>query len=88
MAKQLGIDYLYETPFSNQSVITVEEWKKILAYYINTAPGALPTQQRPVITALTNLFTAKRVVLPKGKFPSTSFIKIEKVLIYIYGECT
>jgi hypothetical protein len=85
MAKQLGIDYLYETPFSNQSVITVEEWKKILAYYINTAPVALPGQQRPVITTLSNLFVAKRVVLPKGDFPSTSFIKIDEGNHWIYA---
>jgi len=85
MAEQLGIAYLYKMIPPDNPVITEEEWKKILAYYVNTAPGVMPTQQRPVVKALTNLFIAKRVVLPRGDFPSTSFIKIDEGNHWIYA---
>src|SRR6185295_16757154 len=52
MAEQLGIAYLYKMIPPDNPVITEEEWKKILAYYVNTAPGVMPTQQRPVVKAL------------------------------------
>ena len=86
MAKQLGIDNVYETILPNQKpLVTVEQWKKILNYYINTAPGVMPAQGRPVVQTFTNRFTAKKVELSVENFPSTSFIKIDEGNHWIYA---
>ncbi|MEO6328097.1 MAG: VCBS repeat-containing protein [Ginsengibacter sp.] len=89
MAKKLGIDYLYETPLPAQNhIITVEEWREILTYYLNYAPDTMPAQQRDVVKAMTNLFIEKIVKLPQGNFPSTSFVKIDEGNHWIYAAST
>ena len=86
MAKQLGIDYIYETTLPGQKpVVTVEEWKKILAYYINSAPGIMPAQERPAVKRSPLFLAAKKAALSKGNFPSTSFIKIDEGNHWIYA---
>lgn len=89
MAKQLGIDPIYEIALSDQKTeITIEEWKKILTYYITASPEKMPAQGRPPIKGTTNLFSEKKVMISKENFPSTSFIKIDEGNHWIYAANT
>ncbi|MEO8764014.1 MAG: VCBS repeat-containing protein [Ginsengibacter sp.] len=89
MAKQLGIDYIYETALTGeQPALKVEEWQKILAYYIKSAPPSMPVQGRPAVTSVTDLFTSKKIIVPEGKFPSTSLVKIDEGNHWIYAANT
>jgi len=98
MGKQLGIDYYFEQPFiasgikrnnSNkislqQNAITLVDWEKIMKYYATNAPAKTPAQNRPPLENFTDRFIIKKILLPKGKFPATSFIKIDPANHWIY----
>ncbi|MBS1598066.1 MAG: VCBS repeat-containing protein [Bacteroidetes bacterium] len=86
MAKLLGLDYLYGIPYvaKKSSAIPLDTWTKIEEYYISEAPDSMPKQNRPPITDFTNLFSVKEITTPEGKFPATSFVKIDSSNHWIF----
>jgi hypothetical protein len=87
MAAKLGIDYLYEIPSTemNANTISIDEWHKILSYYLTNAPKKMATQNRPPVEDITRLFLAKKIISPENSFPSSSFVKIDPGNHWIYA---
>ncbi|MEO5890087.1 MAG: FG-GAP-like repeat-containing protein [Ferruginibacter sp.] len=86
MARQLGIDHIFETALPDQKpAVSVKEWKEILSYYINAAPAILPGQDRQPVKEITNLFNERALLTEKGVPPSASFIKIDGANHRIYA---
>jgi len=79
MGKMLGIGYLYDMPYvaKKNPSLSVEDWNKIAQYYITVAPDSMPPQNRPPIQKITSLFFIKAVGTPIGKFPASSYVKID-----------
>ncbi|MEJ7588883.1 MAG: VCBS repeat-containing protein [Ferruginibacter sp.] len=85
----MGIDHIFETALPGKKpLITVKEWKAILDYYLNAAPGTLPGQGRPVFKTATHFFTVTKTMVPEGNIPATSFIKIDEGNHWIYAANT
>ena len=76
------------TYFVNKSAISVEDWEKIVKYYIDKSPQQLPSQDRPKITAITDLFEVKAVPVQKDGFPALTYIKIDEGNQQIYAAST
>lgn len=93
MGPMLGIRYMDGQPYADISyndkesitkgAISMDDWKKIMTYYITLAPDSSLVQNRPPIKDFTNLFTAKEPALQKGNC-SVSYIKIDPGNKYIY----
>jgi hypothetical protein len=87
MATKLGIDYLYELHLnkkSGENHISIEDWKKILGYYITKAPETMLPQQRKPVNKYTDLFSVTKIILSHDSFPSASFVKIDPGNHWIY----
>ncbi len=63
--------------YTSGSAIALEDWDKIVEYYMSSAPEMLPKQDRGAITAWSDVFESKVIYTPKNSFPSETFIKIE-----------
>jgi len=88
MAAMLGIDAVYQIPLykpANKNPISVEDWNKILSYYLTQAPDTMPTQGRLPVKEYTDLFSAKKILSPDNSFPSTSYVKIDEGNHWIYA---
>lgn len=92
MGELIGIKYFNGKPFEDlhsqpstnafgitneQSIISLEDWQKIINYYKDSAPPVLPSQGRPPLNAVTGMFYEKTLLPEKGNFPTTSFVKID-----------
>jgi hypothetical protein len=99
MATQLGLQIVNgevyldiqlneKNEYVSTSVISVEDWAKIVSYYKINSPEKLPTQPRETISAVTNLFSVKAITIPKSTFPSVTYAKIdaENQQIYVASD--
>lgn len=91
MARALGIQYYSGEPYADPGYtsngkevkalphtnVSVEEWNKIVSFYIKHSPDSVAGQARPPVHQVTNLFHVKRVLLPSGAYPSATFVKID-----------
>lgn len=77
MAKEMGIGYYGDQPFKIQpgSGPSLEEWEKIVNYYVKNAPPVLPPQQRAEVTEISPLFEPKFVYVPG--VAATAYIGID-----------
>ena len=57
------------------SLVSEEDWKKIVTWYITAAPQNLPSQGRPPITKATDLFSVEGK--PSVTYANNTFIKID-----------
>src|SRR5215203_2241559 len=57
------------------SLVSEEDWKKIVAYYVTAAPQTLPSQSRAPITKITDLFSVEGKV--SASYANNTFIKID-----------
>lgn len=97
MASKLGIRYMLDSPYADmhniknnlrttslQNVsISIQDWRRIMAYYKKNAPATPPAQNRPPIQKITDLFTEKKAFFNEGS-PSITYIKIDEGNKWIY----
>ena len=91
MGRLLGAQQPDQHPFeesdriiSNQkSLVSGEDWQKILDYYVSNAPDQLPQQDRPAIEKITSLFNVEKRT--SNRLPSNTFLKIDTVNKWIYA---
>ena len=79
MARMFGIDYLYDLPYiaGKKPSLPLEDWSTIADYYLSMAPDSMPPQNRVPVKEFTDLFTVKEIATPTGKFPASSYVKID-----------
>lgn len=86
MAKKLNIDNIYETQLDERNVmLSIDEWKQIVAYYIRQSPDSLPGQGRAPVSEFTSLFDVSQVADNNGKRPSISYVCIDSIRQRIYA---
>lgn len=93
MANKLGIRFFNGEPILTlnhngadtlQQTISLADWDKILQYYQQTAPAAMPPIGRPVVQQFTNRFIVNEALVDKG-FPSATYVKIDPGNKWIYA---
>lgn len=88
MARQLGLQIVNgevypdiqkgtDNQYSSVSIVSPEDWEKIVAFYQENAPEKLPAQAREPISTISDLFSVKAISIPKSSFPSVTYIKID-----------
>lgn len=79
MAKLLGIDYMYNLPYGKNTKpsLPIEDWQKIVQYYLTEAPDSMPVQDRSPVKDFTDLFVTREISTATGKFPASSYVKID-----------
>lgn len=70
--------------FVSKSRISMEEWERLVKYYIDKAPEKIAQQNRPPVKDITDLFEVSAHHVQKNGFPSTTFIKIDEGNHQIY----
>lgn len=85
MAKELGIGFYGKQPFKNKPGAgpSVEEWEKIVSYYLRNAPPVLPQQSREEVIKISPLFESRIVSVPG--VAATAYIKIDPGFQQIYA---
>jgi hypothetical protein len=79
MARKLNIDNIYETQIDEKNMmLSIDEWKQLVTYYIHEAPDSLPEQDRVRVSQFTSLFEVRRLANKNGKRPSLSYAGIHK----------
>ncbi|CAN5718972.1 hypothetical protein BH10BAC2_BH10BAC2_17660 [soil metagenome] len=91
MGLRLGVRYLLDSPYEvrheiknnattasrQDALITMDEWKKIIAYYTKNAPAEALAQNRPPIENTTDLFAVKKPFSSESN-SSVTYIKIDE----------
>jgi len=95
MGSKLGIRYFRDSPYQvndylnnknksySPNALTLDNWKKIIAYYEKNAPNEMPPQKRSPIKNFTDRFKIKKV-LEDTISPAVTYIKIDEGNKWIY----
>ena len=85
MGKMLGIEYYWGEPInSSKGGLSLQDWKRIVQDYVDLAPDTMAGQNRAPVKDFSNLFSAESVDVVPGKFPATSYVKIDPGNHFIY----
>jgi hypothetical protein len=62
----------------NKSAMSIEDWDKIVAYYVEKAPEKMAPQNRPPVKEISSLFDVSASHVQKNGFPATSYLKVDE----------
>ena len=91
MGKLMGVAQTGQHPFeesdriisNKQSTMPLEDWQRIVNYYVSNAPDILPQQSRPPIDRFTPLFDIEKQI--SNRLPSNTFVKIDPLNKWVYA---
>ncbi len=72
------------TYWVSKSVMSIDDWNKIVGYYAEKAPEKMALQNRPPVTEISSLFDISARNVQKNGFPATSYLKIDEGNKQIY----
>ncbi len=91
MSTKLGLKQFFDEYYadvrkdSGQQIVSVENWNKIVEYYLKNAPDSLPPQNRPPIEQITSRFEARAPSMDAKIFPSATYVRIDPGNQWIYA---
>ena len=68
----------------NKSAMSIEDWDKIVAYYVEKSPERIAPQNRPPVKEISTLFDITAKPVQKNGFPAISYLRIDEGNQQIY----